>query len=162
MYSAAPADIYLLPGDIHFATANTRIHTVLGSCVSIALWHPLLRIGGMCHFMLPSRGKTQNTGLDGRYADEAIQLILQEIEKNYTYPGEYQAKLFGGGNMFLASCAAKGMDVASGNIKAARSLLTQNGFHVATEDVGGNGYRRIILDLYDGNVWVRHDRMNSR
>jgi chemotaxis protein CheD len=160
--SDASADIYLLPGDIHFAAANTRIHTVLGSCISISLWHPVLRIGGMCHFMLPSRGNVGGGSLDGRYADEAIQLIQREIEKNYTYPAEYQVKLFGGGNMFQAFCAGKAMDVASDNIKAARVLLEKGGFHVAAEDVGGNGHRRIIFDLYDGNVWVRHDRMSSK
>jgi len=156
--SATPTDIYLLPGEFYFAEANTRIHTILGSCISISLWHPLLRIGGMCHFMLPSRGKTGGTSLDGRYADEAIQLIQREIKKNHTHPGAYQVKLFGGGNMFQAFCAGTAMDVASDNIKAARALLNQGEFHIAAEDVGGKGHRRIIFDLYDGNVWVKRDK----
>lgn len=159
MRSDTPADVYLLPGDIRFADANTRIHTVLGSCISIALWHPLLRSGGMCHFMLPSRGYLGSDNLDGRYADEAFRLILREIETKHTHPGAYQVKLFGGGNMFQATCAGTGMDVARDNIKAARALLDEGGFHVAAEDVGGNGHRRIIFDLRDGNVWVRHDRV---
>lgn len=156
--SDAPVDIYLLPGEVHFADANTRIHTVLGSCISIALWHPPTRSGGMCHFMLPSRGNAGECRLDGRYADEAIQLILREIEKNNTRPGAYQAKLFGGGSMFQAIFTEKGMDVAKDNIKAARALLDKSGFHVSAEDVGGFGHRRIIFDLYDGNVWVRHGK----
>ena len=151
-------EIYLLPGEFYFAEANTRIHTVLGSCISISLWHPVLRIGGMCHFMLPSRGDARSGSLDGRYADEAIQLILREIGKNNTRPGAYQVKLFGGGNMFQALCGGKTMDVARDNIKAARALLEQNGFHVQAEDVGGNGHRRIIFDLGSGNVWVRHEK----
>lgn len=156
--SASPTDIYLLPGELYFAAANTRIHTILGSCISISLWHPLLRIGGMCHFMLPSRGKAAGTRLDGRYADEAIQLIQREIQKNHTHPAAYQVKLFGGGNMFQAFCSGKAMDVASDNIKAARALLNQGEFHIAAEDVGGKGHRRIIFDVYDGNVWVKRDK----
>jgi chemotaxis protein CheD len=37
-------------------TRAFSIRTVLGSCVSITLWHPVKRVGGMCHFLLPTRG----------------------------------------------------------------------------------------------------------
>ena len=56
---------------------STR-RTLLGSCVSISLWHPRRKIGGMCHYMLPSRGGCEASAPDGRYADEVIALMLQE------------------------------------------------------------------------------------
>lgn len=152
-------EIYLLPGDFHFGRENTRIHTLLGSCVSIALWHPILHIGGMCHFVLPSRGKTGTQRLDGRYADEAVKLILRQIGKNHTLPGEYQVKLVGGGNMFQSVHGGKTFDVGRGNIEAARLLLEASGFNIQAEDVGGNGHRRVIIDLCDGSVWVRHEKV---
>jgi len=158
--AAVLAEIYLLPGDFHFGDANTRIRTVLGSCVSIALWHPILHSGGMCHFVLPSRGKPGNL-LNGRYADEAVKLILREIGKCSTLPGEYQVKLFGGGNMFQPFRGGKTFDVARGNIDAARALLDAHGFDIQAEDVGGNGHRRVIFDLCDGSVWVRHEKIPS-
>jgi len=157
--AAVLAEIYLLPGDFHFGDANTRIHTVLGSCVSIALWHPILHSGGMCHFVLPSRGKPGNHRLDGRYADEAVKLILREIGKNHTLPGEYQVKLVGGGHMFQSVHGGKTFDVAGGNIEAARALLDAGGFDIQAEEVGGNGHRRVIFDLCDGSVWVKHEKI---
>ena len=42
-------DVFLQPGDIHFGGADTRIRTVLGTCVAISLWHPVRQIGGMSH-----------------------------------------------------------------------------------------------------------------
>ena len=45
-----PADaieIFLHPGEFYFGDRHTRIRTLLGSCVSIILWHPRLLIGGM-------------------------------------------------------------------------------------------------------------------
>lgn len=153
----SPIEIYLLPGEIHFAGENTRIHTVLGSCVSISLWHPLKRSGGMCHFMLPSRGKAGNGALDGRYADEAVQLLLRGIERIDVLPAACQVKLFGGGNMFQAKLPEKALDIATENIAAARRLLDKAGFRIQAEDVGGRGHRRVIFDLSDGNVWVRHE-----
>jgi chemotaxis protein CheD len=53
-----PLDIFLRPGDCYFGGQNTSIRTVLGSCVSMTFWHPQLRVGGMCHYMLPKRNRT--------------------------------------------------------------------------------------------------------
>lgn len=152
-------EIYLLPGELHFAGAETRIHTVLGSCVSIALWHPHTRNGGMCHFMLPSRGKPPQGNLDGRYADEAMTLMLRELNASGAHPSACQVKLFGGGNMFGGERGESSFDVARANIEAARVLLSQAGFAINGEDVGGFGHRRIIFDLADGHVWVRHEKL---
>ena len=156
---AKPAEIHLLPGDFHFGNNNTRIHTVLGSCVSITVWHPLLRIGGMSHSLLPSRNKPGNSNLNGHYADEAIELLLREIGKRNTCPDEYQVKLFGGGNMFTQHLAERHFNVAVRNVEAARVLLEADGFNIHAWHVGGSGYRSIIFDLCDGNVMVRHEKI---
>ncbi len=156
---AEPVEIHLLPGDFYFGGKNTRIHTVLGSCVSIALWHPVLYIGGMCHSMLPSRGKPGSHDLDGRYADEAVELLLREIDKCHTHPAEYQVKLVGGGNMFRQSIPARAFNVAGSNVGAARALLEASGFNIHAEHVGGSGHRSVIFDLCDGSVSVKHEKI---
>lgn len=157
--TATPVEIHLQPGEFHFGGGNTRIHTLLGSCIAITLWHPVLHVGGMCHFMLPSRDGRPSSGLDGRYADEAMQLFVQEISKCKTRPDEYQTKLFGGGNMFPYLTGKKAAGVGMHNVEAARKLLLAYDLRIQSEDVGGNGHRRIILDLRDGNVWVRHEKI---
>jgi chemotaxis protein CheD len=157
--TATPIEIYLKPGEFHFGGGNARIHTLLGSCVAITLWHPVLHVGGMCHFLLPSRDGRPSSGLDGRYADEAMQLFLQEIGQRNTRPDEYQTKLFGGGNMFPRLTGKKATEVGVRNVEAARFLLLANDLRIQSEDMGGNGHRRIILDLRDGHVWVRHEKI---
>ncbi|MCK6396767.1 MAG: chemotaxis protein CheD, partial [Zoogloea sp.] len=93
----AAIDIFLQPGEVYFGDRGTRIRTVLGSCVSITFWHPRLLLGGMCHIMLPGRiGKAPDEP-DGRYADEAVSLLVDEMRAAGTQPRDYQAKLFGGG-----------------------------------------------------------------
>jgi len=155
----AAVEIYLKPGEFRFGGGSTRMHTLLGSCVAITLWHPVLHVGGMCHFMLPSRDGRPSSGLDGRYADEAMQLFMQEISKRNTHSDEYQTKLFGGGNMFPHLMGKKtSSEVGVRNVEAARSLLSANAFRIQSEDVGSSGHRRVILDLRDGNVWVRHEK----
>lgn len=157
---AVPEEVYLKPGDFHFGDETTCIHTLLGSCVSITLWHPSLRIGGMCHFMLPGRDRAATAGLDGRYADEAMKMFSGEIRKAGTHPSEYQAKLFGGGNMFKTLGERRAVDVAVRNVEMARRLLNDGGFRVHAEHVGGSGHRRIFFDLHDGNVWVKHEKIS--
>lgn len=153
------SEVYVSPGEFHFGEAGARYHTLLGSCVSITLWHPRLRIGGICHFMLPARGTPiTRSKLDGRYADDSIELFLREIKKSKTRPEDYQAKIFGGSNMFPLHRKDGCIDVGWRNIEAARGLLVRSGFRIVAEDVGGNTHRRLIFDLGDGDVWIKQDK----
>lgn len=130
------------------------MHTLLGSCVAITVWHPKLRIGGMCHYMLPTRGKI-STNDDGRYADEVMTLFMREIALHKTKSQEYQVKLFGGGNMFPQHKKIAAVDVSRRNIEAGRTLLQQYGFSVQAENVGGDGHRKVLFEVWSGNVWVK-------
>lgn len=154
---AAAIDIFLQPGEIFFGDRETRIRTILGSCVAITLWHPKRRIGGMCHYMLPARRRGKRVDhLDGRYADEAMLLLLKEILRQGTNPYEYEVKLFGGGNMFAPRVQKQAaVSVADRNIEAGRALLKQHGFNVLVEHLGGRGHRQIIYEVGSGDVWVR-------
>lgn len=152
----AAMDVFLQPGEIYFGDADTRIRTVLGSCVAVTLWHPQRRIGGMCHYMLPSRRRRADAALNGKYADEALQLLEDELARVDTLPTAYEAKLFGGGNMFSPAAGRRPeMDVAARNVNAGRQLLERRGFRLCAEDLGGPGHRQIIFDIGNGAVWVR-------
>lgn len=72
-------EIFLKSGDFYFGDESTRLRTLLGSCVSNTMWHPARLIGGLCHYLLPSRDGASATTLDGRYAKEALQMLMYEI-----------------------------------------------------------------------------------
>ncbi len=161
-------EVILQPGDFHFGDADTKIRTLLGSCVSITMWHPEKRIGGMCHYMLPARSARQGV-LDGRYADEAMELFMREIRAAGTHPSEYRVKAFGGGNMFPGikkkhlqcgfhatleeMCLCR--DVACRNAGTVYELASRHGFEIEARDLGGAGHRNVIFDIGSGHVWVR-------
>jgi chemotaxis protein CheD len=155
-------EIFLQPGEFYFGDEKTRIRTLLGSCVAVTLWHPRKRIGGMCHYMLPTRPTNSgmkggaDPALDGRYADEAMQLFMRELRTAKTRPGEYQVKLFGGGNMFAGGDGAKRhLNISERNVEVGREMIMKLGFRLAAEDLGGKGHRNVILELWNGDVWVR-------
>ena len=145
--------VILRPGDFHFGGGRTRISTLLGSCVSITLWHPRKRIGGMCHYMMTDRSRSPEIELDGRYATEAFDLFLMHVEKAGTRASEYQAKLFGGANMFAGTKSGK-MDIGSRNIEHGRKLLASKNIALVAEHVGGNGRRKLHFDIWNGDVWL--------
>jgi chemotaxis protein CheD len=157
---AEPADgiveVFLSPGEVYFGSPPTRIRTLLGSCVAVTLWHPRLMIGGMCHYMMPSRNVTVPTAeLSGRYADEAMLILLGELQAADTPPNDYVVKIFGGGNQFTKYAGA-GIDVATRNVDAGLMLLSRHGLTPTAMHLGGSGHRQVILDLWSGDVWLNH------
>lgn len=148
----ATQEVVLNAGDFYFGGGDTRIATLLGSCVSITLWHPRKHIGGMCHYMLAGRQRPEGVPPDGRYADEAFELFLQNVLASGTRPGEYQAKLFGGGEMYLDR--GRGLGIGARNIERGRELLAEHGITLLSEHVGGSGRRKLFFDLWSGDVWL--------
>ena len=152
-------EIFLQPGDLFVANADFQIRTILGSCVSITLWHPVARMGGMSHFLLPTRGGMfPGQALDGRYGDEALQQMIHELTRAGVAPAGCQAKIFGGGNMFPDHSHAGAINVGQRNGEAARALLSNHGIPVVSESLFGVGHRQIIFDISKGDVWAKQVR----
>lgn len=161
--------LVLMPGDFYFGQQKLRLKTLLGSCVSIVVWHPQKQLGGMCHFVLPSRHGHVPAKLDARYADEAMQLFLNEMTRHKTKPGDYQAWLFGGANMFsklakecrnhdathLHRCANCN-SVACRNRIAAFELINRHGLVLMEADLGGHQHRQIEFQLGRGDPHIKH------
>lgn len=156
-------DIFLQPGEIYWSNDSaTRIRTLLGSCVSICLWHPVRKIGGMCHYLLPKRPQSSPPadGLDPRYGEEAIRIFLQEISAVNTHPGQYIAKVFGGGQMFQT--LRPGSHIGDNNVDLAYRFLKETGIQIAAHDHGGTRDRRLMFDLWSGNVWMKRKTLGQQ
>lgn len=145
-------DIFLLPGDYFVGGAGHRIRTLLGSCVSITLWHPERKVGTMSHFLLSSRNQDKSAGLNSRYGAEALELMLSELRALGVDPKDCEAKIFGGGQMFPGASR----DIGRQNGEEALRLLRAHGIRVVSESLYGIGHRNIIFDISSGDVWSRH------
>jgi len=156
-------EIILQPGNVHFGEQSTRIRTILGSCVAVTLWHPERLVGGMCHYMVPSRKERAASLLDGRYADEAMELLLAEIRKHQLHPREFHAKFFGGGMMFAQEQHNREgiIDIHRKNMEAGEALIRRHGFILKANHLGGEGHRQVIFDVWSGDVWMRQTPLES-
>lgn len=93
--------VKILPGEFYATTEDTLIVTVLGSCVSVCLRDPKLKIGGMNHFLLPSDDSAKDSALSesARYGVFAMELLINQLFKLGAVKSRLQAKIFGGGNV---------------------------------------------------------------
>ncbi|TGN08537.1 chemotaxis protein [Leptospira ilyithenensis] len=156
-------DIFLSPGDFHFGGPNLRLRTILGSCVSIILWHPVKLLGGMSHYLLPGRNNPNNAqNLEGKYGEEAFYLFLEKIKLTQLPISEFKAKIFGGSDMFsreeenltLVSNFLNAKLVGQKNINFAKQILSDNSIPIISENTGGSKARKIFFTVWDGEVWL--------
>ncbi|MET0535192.1 MAG: chemotaxis protein CheD [Steroidobacter sp.] len=162
-------EVSLRIGQFYFGSGYIKIRTLLGSCVSIVMWHPRLRVGGMCHYLLPRRGSCgiAIAAPEGNYAEGAMELFMHELRNNGTRPSEYIVKLFGGGCMFvdskdsqrpfsdIAALRTDVREISTRNVVAGKELLSKHGFNISAENTGGVGSRTVVFELWSGDVWIR-------
>jgi chemotaxis protein CheD len=155
---------FLRPGEFYFGS-DALVETLLGPCVAITLWFPLVRKGGICHFMLPQRGRhlpVHQGDPDGRYGREAWLWLVQQVSAHDLLLAEAEIKLFGGSRVLVGQAAAKASDIGNQNISVAEACVSEAGLLVSGRDVGGDGHRVLRFDLQTGDVWVRRGAAISK
>lgn len=125
----------------------------IGSCVAIALFDARKRIGGLAHISLPA--KTDNVPEQNlhKYAEIAIETLLENMQQRGTRRGSIVAKIVGGGNMFAFAPNPRD-DIGRLNVEAVRNILHQNQVVIVSEDVFGKVGKSVAFDLSDGCVRV--------
>ncbi len=146
-------DIFLMPGDYFVGDEQYRVRTLLGSCVSVTLWHPRLHIGAMSHFQLPGEGRRREHSQPGIYGADAMQLMFEGLTSRGVPLVQCQGKIFGGGAMFPRH--GKAVDIGTQNGDFARSYLQQHGITVVSESLFGVGHRQLIFSIRSGEVLSR-------
>ena len=149
-------EIVLQPGEVWFGEGRVRLRTLLGSCVAVTLWHPQRKIGGMCHYLLGERPANHGIALDGRYAPDALALLLRGIRRYDADPADFHGKLFGGGRMFDLPAAQLAGSVPERNVAMAEAMMQRHRIPVLARHLGGGGHRSLAFELWSGDVWVRH------
>ena len=147
--------------------AGNEEHIILtngvGSCIVIVLYDRLSRVGGMAHAILPRKKEGTNSTLlherddTGRmfvkYADQAVDMLVEEIESIGGTPEHMVAKLVGGAHMF-ALLEGDQHGIGWENTTSARETLARHGIAIETEVVGGTVGRNVRFDCATGIVEI--------
>jgi chemotaxis protein CheD len=142
---------FLVPGELYCSTQPTVVTTVLGSCVSVCLWDPAHRIGGINHFILPhSRGDDRQAA---RYGDVAMVQLVDNMVRLGSRRTDLVAKTFGGANVLPYSPTRD--TVGAQNVQLALEHLRGAGIPVAARRTGGETGLLVRFHTDSGIAYVR-------
>ena len=138
----------LYPADIFVEKAPHVVSTVLGSCVSVCLYDPVMQIGAINHFILPQwNGQDLSTM---KYGNLSIIRILEEILDCGCKYENIQAKVFGGAEV-LTGTPTK-FHIGRRNAKIATEILAEFKIPIVMLSIGGDRGRKIIFNTHTGDV----------
>jgi len=130
----------------------------LGSCVGVAIYDPMTRIGGLIHVLLPSMGEFQSAGqVRTKFADSGISDLVDAMVKEGAAKFRLKAKMAGGAAMFALKSASQSDTIAIGkrNVQSCKDTLKQLGIELIAQDVGGNKGRTIMFNTETGALAIR-------
>lgn len=143
---------YLHPGNLFAHSEPHIVSTILGSCVAVCLFDPVLKIGGINHYLLPFWNKE---GLPTpKYGNVAIQRLVEKMIALGSNKKHLEAKIFGGASQFENSNSAM-LNVGQRNIQIAIDLLNKENIRILGKDVGNTQGRRVLYMTNMGKVKVR-------
>jgi chemotaxis protein CheD len=130
------------------------LSTLLGSCVAVCLFDPLVRVGGLNHFMLPNIRRSKSAPADSNLSgDVAMHVLLDALLENGAVRENLQAKAFGGGA--IQDVPGPFADVGQRNARFAEEWLRQEGISLLASDLLGPWSRKIVFLPDSGVVYCR-------
>ncbi len=155
---AVPGRIEVGVGDLAVSAdpSTTLITYALGSCIGVTVYDPVVRIGGMLHFMLPNAklNESKAQSLPGMFADTGVPMLFRACYD------------LGAVKERMVVCAAGGAEVlaedghfkiGSRNRTMLRKLFWKNNILISGEDTGGTISRTLSLELASGIVRIRNN-----
>ncbi|MEW6288983.1 MAG: chemotaxis protein CheD [Thermodesulfobacteriota bacterium] len=147
--------VWLHPGDLFLSREPKLVTTILGSCVTVCLFHPVHRAGAMCHCLLPV-GDHDGENRGYRYVDSTLPRMMKALKEAGLPLQGMQAKLFGGAIMTAKSAPASGASLRVGpaNVDMARNVLKSLGIPLVAECVGGHKGYKLFFNSGSGDVYL--------
>lgn len=126
----------------------------LGSCIGVAIYDPLAKVGGILHFMLPDSSLDPVKSQENPYmfADTGLPRLFRECYQLGAQKSRLQVKIAGGSQVLGSK---EYFQIGRRNYAALRKILFKNNVLIDKADVGGTKARTLFLEISTGNVWVK-------
>ena len=142
--------------DLNICKSPNAITTLgLGSCIGIALYDPVTKIGGLAHIMLPDSTKIRNNSNIAKFADTGITELLKRMTRAGASKQRMVAKIAGGAKMFEVSGPDAIGSIGMKNAIASRMKLKELGIRLIAEDTGLNYGRTVELHCDTGQYYIK-------
>jgi chemotaxis receptor (MCP) glutamine deamidase CheD len=141
--------VTIYAGDVTTSVEPVVLQTLLGSCVAVCLWDPVLRAGGMNHILLPG-GRLDPD--NSRYGVNAMELLINGLMKLGCDRYRLLAKAFGGANVLAG---LKHRSTGDMNSAFVRKFLSDEGIPLVAQRLGGAHGVQVRFSTDTGEVLVR-------
>lgn len=126
----------------------------LGSCLGIAIYDPVVRVGGLLHIMLPNSDLdvVKAAALPAMFLDTGMAALFRA---SYQLGAEkHRVKVYvAGGSQVMDNSGF--FNIGKRNYEAFVNLCAQHHLNVEAEQVGGLVSRSIYLHVATGDVWLK-------
>ncbi|MFY9942315.1 MAG: chemotaxis protein CheD [Desulfobacterales bacterium] len=126
----------------------------LGSCIGVSIYDPVVKVGGILHYMLPdsSLDKIKAQKNPFMFADTGIPTFFKETYKLGARRQRMKIIVAGGAQIL----DQKGFfNIGKRNHMALRKLFWKNNVMIDHEDVGGNVNRTVRLNIQTGETFIK-------
>ncbi len=127
----------------------TLVTYSLGSCIGLAVYDPLAKVGGMLHYMLPesSVSPEKSKSNPAMFADTGIPLLFKNCYKLGAVKQRMVIKIAGGAQLMDESGF---FNIGKRNYAALRKMFWRNKVMIQAEEVGGMVNRTMRLNIGTG------------
>jgi chemotaxis protein CheD len=133
---------FLYPAALFASKTPHMVTTILGSCVAVCIYDPIMRIGGINHYMLPL---WNGQGLASpKYGNIAIERLIEKMINLGCNKSVMQAKVFGGGEVIETNITQ--FNIGARNIKLAFDMLEEMKIPVIGKSISGKLGRKILFN----------------
>jgi len=126
----------------------------LGSCLGIAIYDPVKKIGGLLHIMLPDSkidsAKAVNTPF--MFLDTGLPRLFHAAYNLGADRNRLMVKVAGGAQLLDERNI---FNIGGRNFQALIDLIARNGLAIHSRDVGGMTSRTLRFDLATGNITIK-------
>ena len=134
-------------GEIKVSSEPVIIRAVaLGSCVAVIIYDRNKKIGGIAHIMLPGRSLKGDGESKTKYAEDALDILFNNIKKLSVKTSDLEISIVGGANVLQEG------DIPDKVIKSVLDYLKKLNIEWNSKRVGGTERRSVFLDTTSGKV----------
>jgi chemotaxis protein CheD len=126
----------------------------LGSCIGLSVYDPVVRVGGLLHYMLPDSTLDAGKAKENPYmfADTGIPLLFKSCYALGADKKRMIVKVAGGASILDDTNYFR---IGQKNITALRKIFWKNNVLIEKEDVGKNHNRTVRLEIAGGKFLVK-------
>lgn len=151
--------VKILPGEYYATTNEYLIVTVLGSCISVCLYDPVSKIGGMNHFLLPNDNDDHSViSASARYGSYAMEILINHLIKLGAHRERLVAKVFGGANVLPSVSSSS---VGEKNTSFVKDYLDMEHIKIVAMDVLNTYPRKVYFFPHTGKVMLKKMKVAS-